>query len=123
MQLLAFQTGHRPLTHAGCYALERAFPAYLQPNLIHRYLDNSRVWHEFLLLVAGDCNLNAMNVDFDAVSGGYKAHGYIPDPPDRNSRQYIEDSDKENEEGLEDDMRQLQPPSRSAKQPVVRGEC
>ena len=40
LRLLAFQTGHKPSTHAGSYALETAFPAKLQPDLIQRYLKN-----------------------------------------------------------------------------------
>lgn len=43
LQLLAFQTGHSPSTRAGGYALETSFPAKLQPDLIYRYLENSRV--------------------------------------------------------------------------------
>ena len=54
LQLLAFQTGHKPLTHAGSYALETAFPSKLQPELIYRYLDNSYVWQKFLLLGEDD---------------------------------------------------------------------
>jgi hypothetical protein len=27
LQLLSFQTGHNPATHAGAYALDRAYPA------------------------------------------------------------------------------------------------
>ena len=50
LQLLAFQTRHKPLTHAGSYILETAFPSKLQPELIYRYLDNSYVWQKFLLL-------------------------------------------------------------------------
>lgn len=30
LQLLSFQTGHRPVTHASGYALEHGFPAKLQ---------------------------------------------------------------------------------------------
>lgn len=50
LQLLAFQTGHKPSTHSSAYALETAFPAKLQPDLIRRDLENSRVWHKFLLI-------------------------------------------------------------------------
>ncbi|KAF1828643.1 hypothetical protein BDW02DRAFT_614859 [Decorospora gaudefroyi] len=49
LQLLAFQTGHRPVTHASAYALEHGFPTRLQPDLIDRYLVNSHMWHEFTL--------------------------------------------------------------------------
>jgi hypothetical protein len=49
LQLLSFQTGHRPVTHASAYALEHGFPTKLQPDLIDRYLVNSHMWHEFTL--------------------------------------------------------------------------
>jgi hypothetical protein len=48
LQLLSFQTGHNPATHAGAYALDRAYPAKLQPGLVERYFQASRVWHQFL---------------------------------------------------------------------------
>jgi hypothetical protein len=44
----SFQTGHNPATHAGAYALDRAYPAKLQPDLVERYFQASRVWHQFL---------------------------------------------------------------------------
>jgi hypothetical protein len=47
VRLLSWQSGHTPTTHSHHYALEREFPAKLQPQLIDRYLDNSRIWHEF----------------------------------------------------------------------------
>jgi hypothetical protein len=31
LRLLSFQTGHKPSTHVGAYALERGFPSKLQP--------------------------------------------------------------------------------------------
>jgi hypothetical protein len=31
-RILSFQTGHNPATHAGAYALDRAYPAKLQPD-------------------------------------------------------------------------------------------
>lgn len=49
LQLLAFQTGHRPVTHASAYALKHGFPTKLQPDLINRYLVNSHMWHKFTL--------------------------------------------------------------------------
>ncbi|EFQ90142.1 hypothetical protein PTT_13339 [Pyrenophora teres f. teres 0-1] len=49
LQLLSFQTGHKPVTHASAYALEHGFPTKLQPDLIDRYLVNSHMWHEFTL--------------------------------------------------------------------------
>ncbi|PVH90623.1 hypothetical protein DM02DRAFT_483906, partial [Periconia macrospinosa] len=54
LKLLSFQTGHKPTTHAGAYALEHGFPSKLQPNLIDRYLESSRIWHEFTLTRATD---------------------------------------------------------------------
>lgn len=48
LRLLSFQTGHNPATHAGAYALDRAYPAKLQPDLVERYFHTSRVWHQFL---------------------------------------------------------------------------
>ncbi|KAJ9633673.1 hypothetical protein H2199_009285 [Coniosporium tulheliwenetii] len=79
LRLLSFQSGHKPLTHAGTYALEREFPAKLQPDLIDRYLENSHVWHEFALIrendvvdIDVDCNLNrSMQL--------YEPLGYNPD--------------------------------------------
>jgi antitoxin component of RelBE/YafQ-DinJ toxin-antitoxin module len=48
LRLLSFQTGHNPATHAGAYALDRAYPAKLQPDLVEQYLEISKVWHQFL---------------------------------------------------------------------------
>lgn len=48
MTLFAFQTGHNPRTRSRAYALETGFPARLQPELIERYLQNSRYWHKFI---------------------------------------------------------------------------
>lgn len=48
LRLLSFQTGHNPATHAGAYALDRAYPAKLQPELVEQYLEVSKVWHQFL---------------------------------------------------------------------------
>jgi hypothetical protein len=41
LHLLAFQTGHTPSVHASAYALERGYPARLQPELIDCYFENS----------------------------------------------------------------------------------
>ncbi|GAB7336841.1 hypothetical protein MBLNU13_g00013t1 [Cladosporium sp. NU13] len=54
LHLLSFQTGHKPSTHAGAYALERGFPSKLQPDLIHRYIENSDLWQKFLLIRGDD---------------------------------------------------------------------
>jgi hypothetical protein len=49
-RLFSFQTGHNPATHAGAYALDRAYPAKLQPDLVERYFYISQVWHRFLTI-------------------------------------------------------------------------
>jgi hypothetical protein len=54
LHLLSFQTGHKPSTRAGAYALERGFPSKLQPDLIHRYIKNSDLWQKFLLISKDD---------------------------------------------------------------------
>jgi hypothetical protein len=54
LHLLSFQTGHKPSTHAGAYALEREFPSKLQPDLIYRYVENSDLWQKFLLISKDD---------------------------------------------------------------------
>ncbi|KAJ9634203.1 hypothetical protein H2199_009087 [Coniosporium tulheliwenetii] len=79
LRLLSFQSGHKPLTHAGTYALEREFPAKLQPDLIDRYLENSRMWHQFALI--GDSDVISTDVDcnFNHLSQSYEALGYDPD--------------------------------------------
>jgi hypothetical protein len=46
----SFQTGHNPATHAGAYALDRAYPAKLQPDLLERYFEISKAWHQFLAI-------------------------------------------------------------------------
>jgi len=79
LRLLSFQSGHKPLTHASTYALEREFPAKLQPDLIDRYLENSRVWHDFALI--GDSDVISVDVDcnLNHPSQSYEALGYNPD--------------------------------------------
>jgi hypothetical protein len=42
LSLLSFKTGHKPTTRSGAYAVENGFPSKLQPDLIHRYLEN--IW-------------------------------------------------------------------------------
>lgn len=63
-QLLSFQTGHNPATHAGAYALDRAYPAKLQPDLVEQYLHISNVWRQFLG-TAKESTFRA-NLGFDA---------------------------------------------------------
>jgi hypothetical protein len=54
LNLLSFQTGHKPATRSGAYALENGFPSKLQPDLIHRYLENSDIWQKFLMISKDD---------------------------------------------------------------------
>ncbi|KAF2633122.1 hypothetical protein BU25DRAFT_445050 [Macroventuria anomochaeta] len=81
LRLLSFQTGHNPSTHAGAYALDRAYPAKLQPELVERYFQNSRVWHRFLAVTEED----PITVDVDSDVGNssskpaLSAPGYHPD--------------------------------------------
>lgn len=86
LRLLSFQTGHKPSTHSGAYALEHAFPSKLQPDLIHRYLENSRVWHQFLLIGENDV-VEAVGDQRISRSGRKtSSYGYLPDPPKPASR-------------------------------------
>jgi hypothetical protein len=50
LSLLIFQTGHKPATRSGAYALENGLPSKLQPDLIHRYLGNSDIWQKFFMI-------------------------------------------------------------------------
>ena len=81
LKLLAFQTGHKPATHAGAYALENAFPSKLQPDLIHRYLANSDIWHEFAMI--GQNDYIGASVDGSITQSGVrrKPLEYFPDLP------------------------------------------
>ncbi|KAF2158467.1 hypothetical protein M409DRAFT_31022 [Zasmidium cellare ATCC 36951] len=81
LRLLAFQTGHKPTTHAGAYALETAFAAKLQADLICRYLENSRIWHQFLLVGQSDVIEAAVDSSYDRNKRTYEIAGYFPDPP------------------------------------------
>jgi hypothetical protein len=63
LQLLSFQTGHKPVTHAAAYALEHGYPTKLQPDIIDRYLENSRVWHEFTMTQECDVLDHSNGVD------------------------------------------------------------
>ena len=78
LQLLAFQTGHRPVTHASAYALEHGFPAKLQPDLIDRYLANSHMWHEFTLTREEDV-LDHSLAPAQYASSSTSRVGYCPD--------------------------------------------
>ncbi|KAH6612382.1 hypothetical protein C7974DRAFT_444959 [Boeremia exigua] len=78
LQLLAFQTGHRPVTHANAYALEHGFPTKLQPDLIDRYLVNSHMWHEFTLTREEDA-LDYSLATVHKTSSSTTQVGYYPD--------------------------------------------
>lgn len=67
LRLLSFQTGHKPSTHVGAYALDKAYPAKLQSELIERYLQNSVVWHE---LIADRGTSQANKTSNDRLSTG-----------------------------------------------------
>jgi len=81
LRFLAFQTGHKPETRVSGYALETAFPARLQPDLIHRYLKSSQAWQEFTRVLEDDL-INA-NVDCNMTGPlhSYRDLGYCPDLP------------------------------------------
>jgi hypothetical protein len=78
LQLLAFQTGHRPVTHASAYALEHGFPTKLQPDLIDRYLVNSHMWHEFTLTREEDSLDYSLSTVHKTLSSTTQV-GYYPD--------------------------------------------
>ena len=78
LQLLSFQTGHKPATHAGAHALEHGYPAKLQPDLIDRYLENSRVWHEFTMTQKNDVLDYSSGADVQSEST-LQAVVYSPD--------------------------------------------
>jgi hypothetical protein len=81
LRLLAFQTGHKPATHANAYALETAFPAKLQPDLVCRYLENSRVSHDFLLVGESDVIEAVVDHCYSRSKKSFQSAGYFPDPP------------------------------------------
>ena len=81
--LLSYQTGHRPLTHGSAYALENAFPTKLQPDLLERYLQNSRVWHDFLLISEEDVVELSSDYRFGGLKQKTSLCGYFPDPPEQ----------------------------------------
>jgi hypothetical protein len=69
-RLLSFQTGHNPATHAGAYALDRAYPAKLQPDLLERYREISKAWHQFLAIENQQSIHAGVNYDLDKLSAG-----------------------------------------------------
>ncbi|KAL1601393.1 hypothetical protein SLS60_006305 [Paraconiothyrium brasiliense] len=99
LRLLSFQTGHKQSTHASAYALDRAFPAKLQPELIDRYYENSHTWHRFLAITDKDPLTVDVGSD-EELSGKQKdiqAPKYFPDnrfiPPSPGSNKEAELSD------------------------------
>lgn len=44
LKTLAFQTGHTIQTHSRSYALDNAYPAKLQSDLIDRFHQSSLLW-------------------------------------------------------------------------------
>ncbi|KAF2149704.1 hypothetical protein K461DRAFT_280936 [Myriangium duriaei CBS 260.36] len=64
IDLLAFQTGHKPQTHAQAYALEHRFPSRLQPELIDRYVQISEHWHKYMCVDEGQFNISTIDVTF-----------------------------------------------------------
>jgi hypothetical protein len=78
LQLPAFQTGHRPVTHASAYALEHGFPTKLQPDLTDRYLMNSHMWHEFTLTQEEDVLDYSLPIAHDTPSQTSRV-SYCPD--------------------------------------------
>ena len=83
VRLLSWQSGHAPETHNRHYALEREFPAKLQPELIDRYLENSRIWHEFNLIRENDVIEAVVDTDINPPQRRSRpsAPGYAPDSP------------------------------------------
>jgi len=74
-QLFSFQTGHNPATHASAYALDRAYPAKLQPDLVERYFYTSEVWHRFLAITE-ECSINAFSkIDRSSSEATFGAPG------------------------------------------------
>jgi hypothetical protein len=77
LRLLSFQTGHNPATHAGAYALDRAYPAKLQPDLVERYFQISEVWHRFLA-IAGGSALTAGSDIYHSLQDGTSSARSVP---------------------------------------------
>ena len=81
LRTMSWQAGHHAETHSSHYALEREFPAKLQPQLINRYLENSRIWHEFNLISCHD----VISIDIDhtisTIAKQPSPLGYLPDSP------------------------------------------
>ncbi|KAH8746315.1 hypothetical protein F5882DRAFT_237125, partial [Hyaloscypha sp. PMI_1271] len=78
LKTLVFQTSHSIKRHTQAYALEEAYPAKLQPNLIDRYYQSSLLWHSFLLLRKEDLLLCWLNAK-EAAHAPSPLIGYSPD--------------------------------------------
>lgn len=120
LRLLSFQTGHKPSTHANAYALDHAFPAKLQAELINRYYENSHTWHQFLAITDEDPLTVDVSSDTELVGrrNSARAPGYFPDrcsvPPSPGSVKEAEWSDSDSHVSFSSD-RQLYtaPPTRA----------
>lgn len=84
MTLFAFQTGHNPKTRSRAYALEEGFPARLQPEVIERYLQNSRRWHKFICQEEDQYDVVTTDCYFSNKRGVYAFPDWLED-------QYSED--------------------------------
>ena len=102
VKLMAWQCGHRPATHVQHYTLEREFPAQLQPALIDRYLENSRIWHEFNLIRVGDIvNTPYVDTSNPSTPQTQRASSYnneACDSKEEDKHQYDTNDDKDESE-------------------------
>jgi hypothetical protein len=73
--------GRDELAHTSAYALESYFLTKLQPDLIRRYLENSRVRHEFLLIGQADAIEAAIDQSHNGLEWLFKPTGCFPDAP------------------------------------------
>lgn len=83
LNLLSYQTGHRPATHSGSYALEKGFPTKLQPDLIDRYTENSLAWHRYICLAEDNALLADVDMGRDWFSTAPQAPAYHPCPEEK----------------------------------------
>jgi hypothetical protein len=94
LQLLSFQTGHRPATHAAAYALEHGYPTKLQPDLINRYLENSQIWHEFTMTQPNDVLDYSSSLGVQSENGsqaiGYSLDKRLPQVAERTESEQSE---------------------------------
>lgn len=109
LHLLSFQTGHNPSTHAGAYALDRAYPAKLQPDLIDRYFDNSFTWHRFARVTESDPLTIEVDSDMDRplASSPQKAPGYPCDIQDKGPIMILEEVNlSDSDDSLKDTLQE-----------------